>query len=113
MKTLGIRRITIFLIAEIKQAELWLRFDKFFPLLSCLFAQAAKRLVVSPRLTCLKQIKRASGYGLTLVEVGEVRRTDGSLFADVKVHERGLDRLLIERDRIFEAPAKFRRLGEP
>jgi hypothetical protein len=53
-KALGIRCVTILLMVKIKEAELWLRFDKFFPLVSCLFAQAAKRLVVSPRLTCLK-----------------------------------------------------------
>jgi hypothetical protein len=65
------------------------------------------------RRSLLKQINRASGCGHMLVEVGKVRRTDSSLFADVKVHERRLDRLSIERDRIFELPVKFRRLCEP
>jgi hypothetical protein len=68
-KTVGIRRIATFRIVKHEQAQSWLTFDQFIPPLSCVFAQGAKRLVVSPRLACLKEIERASDYGLKLIKV--------------------------------------------
>jgi hypothetical protein len=89
VKTVSIGGVTILSIPKIKveEARHWLWFNYLLPLPSCLFAQGAKRLVVSPRLACPKQIKRANSFGLKLVEVSEVPR---GLLYDVQMCERRL-----------------------